>query len=148
MKDCSEKADCAGRREFLVKAAFMAGGLVLTLSGANSVLGSAPRFKDLTIEIDGASPLSKVGGSLVVDSTVGKIIILRTGHDSFVAFSAVCTHKGGIVKYDASQKVFLCPKHGSTFDTATGDVTNGPAKTPLPKYPAKGSASSVTVGIK
>jgi hypothetical protein len=39
--DCEKIADCSGRREFLVKSAFIAGGLVLTLSGAASVLKRA-----------------------------------------------------------------------------------------------------------
>lgn len=147
MKDCKETIECAGRREFLVKAAFMAGGLVLTLSGANSVRGAEMRFADLTISIDDANPLNKVGGSVVVDSTAGKIIILRTGESSFVAFSAVCTHKRGIVAYDADKKAFVCPKHGSRFNPVSGEATSGPADTPLPSYSAKGTPASVTVTV-
>ena len=77
MKDCNKKIDCSGRREFLVKAAFLAGGVVLTLSGAASAIGTP--FEDVVVPIDEKSPLNKVGGSITVDSTVGKIVILRTG---------------------------------------------------------------------
>ena len=145
MKDCNEIADCSGRREFLVKAAFMAGGLALTLSGAGSAFGSA--FEDVVVPIDDKSPLNKVGGSAVVDAAAGKVVILRTGEATFVAFSAKCTHKGGIVSYDAAKKQFVCPKHGSSFDAADGKPAGGPAEDPLPSYKAKGSATSVTVVV-
>lgn len=145
MKDCNEIADCPGRREFLVKAAFMAGGLALTLSGAGSVFGRA--FEDVVVPIDDKSPLNKVGGSAVVDSAAGKIVVLRTGESAFVAYAAKCTHKGGTVSYDAAKKQFVCPKHGSSFDPANGDPKEGPAEDPLKSYKATGSAASVTVVV-
>lgn len=143
MKDCNEIADCSSRREFLVKAAFMAGGLALTLSG--SAFGTA--FEDVVIPIDDQSPLNKIGGSAVVDSAAGKIIILRTGDAAFVAFSAKCTHKGGIVSYDAAKKQFLCPKHSSSFDPTNGNPTGGPAEDPLKSFKTNGTKTSVTVVV-
>lgn len=145
MKGCNETHDCDGRREFLVKAAFLAGGLALTLSGAGSAFGKA--FAEIVVNIDAASPLNKIGGSVVVDSAAGKIIIVRTGEMTFTAYSAKCTHRGGIVKYDDARKRFVCPKHGSEFDALSGAVAEGPAKTGIKAYPAKGSAASVTVDI-
>ena len=145
MKDCNEIVDCSGRREFLVKAAMLAGGLVLTLSAP--LLGSAAAFEDVVVPIDDKSPLNKVGGSQVVASTVGKVIIVRTGDASFVAFSARCTHKGTTIGYDAASKHFVCPNHGSEWDGSTGKVVQGPADNPLPSYPAKGTAASVTVTV-
>jgi len=145
LKDCKEIVECSGRREFLVKAAFMAGGLALTLSGAGSVLGST--IEDVVVPVDEKSPLSKVGGSAIVDSAAGKIIIVRTGETTYSAFSAKCTHKGGTVSYDAGKKQFSCPKHGSTFDGTNGKPTGGPAETALASYGAKGSAESVTVTV-
>lgn len=142
MKDCNEIVDCVGRREFLVKSAFVAGGLVLTLSGAGSVLGRA--FEDVTFAIDEKSPLNKVGGSTTVESPAGKIVIVRTGDASFIAVSAKCTHKGGPLNYDAASKQFVCDWHGSKFG-ADGSNVSGPAKTPIPTYPATGDSKSVTV---
>ena len=147
MKDCNDVVDCSGRREFLVKTAMLAGGLVLTISGVAKASNLVSRFADVTVAIDDRSPLNKVGGSMIVDSSAGKIIILRTGDATFFAFSARCTHKGGTVEYDASMKQFLCPKHGSTFDTKDGKAINGPADEPLPQYPAKGTSTSVTVTV-
>ncbi len=123
----------------------MAGGLVLTLSGASSLMGNT--HEDVVVAIDDKSPLNKVGGSTVVASSSGKIIVVRTGETTFVAYSAKCTHKGTTVEYSAAKKQFVCPNHGSTFDAADGKRTGGPADAPLAKYDANGTATSVTVKI-
>ena len=151
MKNCNDIAACGGRRDFLIKATACAGGLILTLSGVGSAFGADSLLdgdEDITFTIDDKSPLNKVGGSQVFDTKVGKIIILRTGESTFVAFSARCTHKGGLIEYDEDAHNFLCLKHGSRFDKATGGVVNGPADDPLPAYPAKGNATSVVISIK
>ncbi len=142
---CDPKANCTNRREFLVKAGLIAGGLVLTLSAPSFAL--ATPFADVVVPIDDKSPLNTVGGSSIVDSTVGKIIIVRTSDTMFVAFSARCTHKGFTLDYDAAHKQFSCSKHGSAFDGATGSVTHGPAADNLQSYAAKGTAKSVTVTV-
>jgi len=145
VKDCKDTTDCSGRRDFLVKAAFLTGGLALTLSGASSVFGKP--FENVVIKIDAASPLNKVGGSAVVNSSQGKIIVVRTGETSFVAYSAVCTHKGTTIDYVAGENKFVCPNHGSKFSAADGSVANGPARTALASYPASAKASDVTVTV-
>jgi len=142
MKNCNEIAECGSRREFLVKSAFLAGGLVLTLSNAGSLFGKP--FEDVTVPIDAKSPLNKVGGSKTVETSVGKVIIVRTGDATFIAVSAKCTHKGGPLNYDDASKLFVCDWHNSKFGT-DGANAGGPAKTPIPTYPATGNATSVTV---
>ena len=145
MKDCDENVSCSGRREFLVRAAFLTGGIVIMLSGASTIFGKLA--ENLTITIGADSPLAKIGGSEVVDSAAGKIIVLRTGEKSFMAFSARCTHKGGTVALDAASNKFVCPKHGSKFDSSTGAVAEGPAKDALTGYNAKGDTSSVVISV-
>ena len=144
MENCNDniaKKDCGGRREFLVKASVGLGTIVLGLSGAATITkADDPPPEDLVIKLDANSPLSKTGGSQVVDTKVGKIIVLRTG-DSFIAFSAACTHKGGTVKFDEASKSYICPLHGSKFDAGTGAVLKGPAKTPLAPHAAQNSVS-------
>jgi nitrite reductase/ring-hydroxylating ferredoxin subunit len=146
MKDCNDKAACMGRREFLVKAGLVAGGVVLTVSSlGNSALGAA--FEDVTVDIGADSPLAKVGGSQIVDSTAGKIIVIHEADDKFVAFSAKCTHKGATLEYDPIGNKLNCPKHGSSFDGAEGKVLRGPAEDPLKSFPAKEAAKKVTVTV-
>ena len=51
------------------------------------------------------------------------------------AYSALCTHQGCNVGYNASRKTLNCPCHNSIFDPANGGaVLGGPAPAPLAKY--------------
>lgn len=146
MKDQIDKGSCLGRREFLVKAGMVAGSLVLTVStNAPQLLASG--FEDITIPIAMGSPLTKIGGSTYVNSSAGKLIVIRSGENSYLAYSAICTHKRGLLGYDHSKKELECPKHGSIFDSANGKVKNGPADDPLASYPASVTGDSVTVKV-
>ena len=66
-----------------------------------------------------------------------EIVVHRAGTSEVVAFTAICTHQGCIVdaKGDPSGKNFICPCHGSSFDTSTGKVTFGPASRSLAQIP-------------
>ena len=145
VKNCTDSLECGNRREFLVKSALAATGIVLSLSGTGSAFGIP--FEDITVPIDDKSRLNKICGSVVVDSTAGKLIILRTGEAAFAAFSAKCTHKGGIVEFDPASRQFVCAKHGSRFDSTDGAVKEGPAESPIASYKAAGTSTSVTVTV-
>lgn len=66
-----------------------------------------------------------------------RIAIIRevksVGTENFAAISLVCTHQTCLLKSEQGQSQLLCPCHGSKF-SSTGEVLNGPAKTPLPWY--------------
>jgi cytochrome b6-f complex iron-sulfur subunit len=51
-----------------------------------------------------------------------------------VAFSAVCTHLGCIVKWDEKKQQIFCPCHAGVFDVK-GNVVSGPPPKPLPPIP-------------
>ena len=51
-------------------------------------------------------------------------------------FSPICTHLGCGYRWDDTEKKFLCPCHGSSFDV-NGQVLGGPAPRPLDRLPAK-----------
>ena len=144
MKDCNDSGACMGRREFLVKAGFAAGSIVLTVSTLGST-GVAAVFDDVTVTVGADSPLAKVGGFQIVDSSTGKLIVIHSAEDKFVAFSAKCTHRGATVEYDAAAKQIHCPKHGSRFDASNGSVVKGPAEKSLPEFPAEASGQTVTI---
>lgn len=141
-----EEHKCIGRREFLVRSAIFAGGALLTVSALRSDVAAAT-FEDVTIIVGSDSELAKTGGSLVTESSAGKIIVINEGAGKFAAFSARCTHKGSIVEYDAAAKKLKCPKHGSEFSENSGDVVRGPAEDPLKKYDAVYERGSITVKV-
>ncbi len=146
--------DCNGRREFLVKASAIAGGVVLSLSGLNAAQAQKMdkdkkkdgdgMNEDLVLKLDSSSPLGKVGGNQTVETKSGKVIIIRTGDLAFSAFRAKCTHKGGPIKYDEKSKQLVCPWHDSHFDATTGSVLKEPAKEPLTAFT---TSSAVVVSV-
>ncbi|MDY7544194.1 MULTISPECIES: Rieske (2Fe-2S) protein [unclassified Cryobacterium] len=83
-----------------------------------------------------------VGGSIETALNGKAIFVSQPTKGNVVAFSAVCTHQGCIVKLvDTS---FDCPCHGSKFDTKTGAVLAGPAPKPLIGITVTVSGDSVT----
>src|SRR5882757_3544929 len=58
----------------------------------------------------GDSASANVGGS--------PVLVCRTGQNSAVCFSAICTHEGCTVKPDGAK--LTCPCHNSTYDAKTG----------------------------
>jgi nitrite reductase/ring-hydroxylating ferredoxin subunit len=69
-----------------------------------------------------------VGGGIVL--TDERIVVTQPRRGEFQAFSAVCTHQGQTVG-EVQGNTITCNFHGSQYDAATGDVTNGPASAGL-----------------
>lgn len=65
-----------------------------------------------------------------------RIAIYKDENNGIHAFSAVCPHMGCMVQWNAEEKSFDCPCHGSRF-TKEGDVINGPATIGLAKVSVK-----------
>ncbi|MBI3115309.1 MAG: Rieske 2Fe-2S domain-containing protein [Candidatus Kerfeldbacteria bacterium] len=57
-------------------------------------------------------------------------VAFRKEHGRVQAFSAVCPHEACDVEWNAEERTWDCPCHGSRF-TADGSVLNGPAVEPL-----------------
>lgn len=72
----------------------------------------------------------------VISSGLKRIAVYRDYDNSLKAFSAVCPHLGCIVNWNADEKSFDCPCHGSRFST-DGSVINGPAQIDLHKIHIK-----------
>jgi len=60
-------------------------------------------------------------------------ILVRTGSDSYAAYSQKCTHLSCAVYYAKEQNRLECPCHQGYFSIADGAVLQGPPQRPLPR---------------
>lgn len=72
----------------------------------------------------------KCGEGAIIKSGMKKIAVYRDEDNNLHTCSAVCPHLGAILQWNADEKSFDCPMHGSRF-TAYGEVINGPASVHL-----------------
>ncbi len=116
------------RREFLLMAAgaslYLALPSIAFAEGAKWVsLGKADLFvKDQPRQV-------------VLPDNGGTLWVTRGAKNKYTAVSAVCTHKGGILNWDAAQKRYICPLHAAAFDPEGKNVA-GTRKHPEEKLPA------------
>lgn len=78
----------------------------------------------------------KPGQGGIISSGLKKIAAYRDEENNLHTCSAVCPHLGAILQWNAEEKSFDCPAHGSRF-TTEGKVINGPAITDLKKLEVK-----------
>lgn len=69
-----------------------------------------------------------VGGGIVL--TEAKVVVTQPTEGEFKAFTAVCTHQQLTVT-SVEDGTIVCSNHGSEYDAATGEVTQGPAPSGL-----------------
>ena len=72
----------------------------------------------------------------VVRDGLGKTGVYRDPDGSLHAVSMRCTHLGCLVRFNAAERTWDCPCHGSRFDV-DGAVLEGPATRPLPRRDPK-----------
>jgi cytochrome b6-f complex iron-sulfur subunit len=138
--------DCLSRRKFLANAAGVAGLVVLTGCGDGIVSGIPPKVTGggpgggpgggggsgpISIKV-GDFPALASNGVIAVVGGGGTVAAVRTGTDTFEAFSMFCTHQGCLTEVVNNAK-FVCPCHGSEFSNR-GAVTHDPATRPLDKF--------------
>jgi cytochrome b6-f complex iron-sulfur subunit len=70
-------------------------------------------------------------GAGVVVSVGSKPAIVVNTAAGVKAYSAICTHLGCIVMWDATAANIVCPCHDGRFNVATGAVMSGPPPAPL-----------------
>ena len=97
--------------------------------------------ENLNVAVQYADHLTPGDVKSVEDIPPGEGAVVRRGFRQVAAYrdeigtlhqhSAVCTHLGCIVAWNAAEESWDCPCHGSRFDKRDGHVLNGPAITGL-----------------
>jgi glycine/D-amino acid oxidase-like deaminating enzyme/nitrite reductase/ring-hydroxylating ferredoxin subunit len=72
----------------------------------------------------------KRGQGRIVERNGAKVAAFRDATGMVTVRSAICTHMGCTVRWNAAERTWDCPCHGSRFEP-TGDVISGPAEAPL-----------------
>ncbi|HYM10197.1 MAG TPA: Rieske 2Fe-2S domain-containing protein [Bryobacterales bacterium] len=62
-----------------------------------------------------------------------RCILIRTGADSYAAYSQKCTHLSCAVYYSKAEDCLECPCHEGYFSVRDGRVLQGPPPRPLPR---------------
>jgi menaquinol-cytochrome c reductase iron-sulfur subunit len=136
------------RRTFLTRLSLGLGGLCATILGVPLVgfvvaplfrkapgtwrnVGKVDDFeigKTVSVSFQDPSPLPWAG----VTARAGAWLRRESG-DTFIAFSAHCTHLGCPVRWMPGADLFLCPCHGGVY-YQDGSVAAGPPPRPLFRY--------------
>ncbi|MFN7985316.1 MAG: FAD-dependent oxidoreductase, partial [Vicinamibacterales bacterium] len=74
----------------------------------------------------------KRGQGAVIERDGQKVAAFRNADGTVVMCSATCTHMGCTVEWNAAERTWDCPCHGSRFQPG-GEVISGPAESPLPR---------------
>ena len=119
-------------------------GLTGGVEGAAQVSDEGKKEGGTTVaEIESEGPIARVADvppGTAVEFTDADLeqpaVLVRLEDNSFVAYSAICTHRQCVVNYRDGK--LACPCHGSVFDPARGAaVEAGPADRPLPEISVK-----------
>jgi glycine/D-amino acid oxidase-like deaminating enzyme/nitrite reductase/ring-hydroxylating ferredoxin subunit len=77
-------------------------------------------------EVNNEEEIPQDSGSVIREGLLMKSCVYHDEADHFEKRSAVCPHLGGIVHWNAIEKTWDCPCHGSRFNTK-GSVIEGPS---------------------
>lgn len=135
------------RREFLD---LLLGGALATsvLAGAGTLVTylSPPQVK-----MRGAGEPMAVAEEQDVPVNTGRVVAYGSTKvmvvhqaEGYVALSAICTHAGCLVQWDAEAGRIHCPCHDGMFDLK-GNVISGPPPSPLKVYRAEVVGGKVMV---
>jgi Rieske Fe-S protein len=123
------------RREFTRSLAWISGACFVSsaaLTAAASLVPTADPPPPLRVASVDDLPL---GGCqvFVYPEGGGPCLLIRTGAESFAAFSQSCTHLGCPVHYQPEESRLSCPCHEGFFAASDGRVLGGPPPRPLPR---------------
>lgn len=126
--DCGPNSIC--RRTFLTTS-------LLGLVGCAAACSSIPLYQladtvaDTTPFVVPKSALEPEGRVVIAGKALSASVLLARQDQNYTAVEMICTHRGCAVHLQRERLV--CPCHGSEFKL-NGEVTQGPAATPLRQY--------------
>lgn len=107
----------------------------MPLDFASEALNMAAQYGDYFSRSDLTTIHSlQPGTGAILQSGWKKYAVYRDDASRVHAFSAICPHLGCILQWNADERSFDCPCHGSRF-TCYGKLENGPAITDLKEIP-------------
>lgn len=133
------------RRAFIRTTALVGGGTAaaLLLSACGGDTEPAEPTTDVAEPITLPAAEVPVGGGVVL--TKYEVVVTQPEAGNYLAFSAVCTHKGCVLTSVEDRGAF-CGCHSSYFDISTGMPVAGPAQAPLASVPVSVSGDTLTIG--
>jgi glycine/D-amino acid oxidase-like deaminating enzyme len=91
-------------------------------------------------EVDSLDDIQR-GTGAVLQRGARKLAVFRGEDGTLSVCSAVCTHLGGVVRWNSAEQSWDCPCHGSRF-APDGKVLNGPALHALKRLDVEHAAST------
>ncbi len=134
------------RRGYLRILGVLSGGLALgTTAAAAGVFRRPTQGADVQVVIVDDADSIPVGGSVrfTYPGDFHPALLLRLDEETFVAYSAVCTHLQCEVMARLEENTLYCPCHEGYFDPATGAPTAGPPERPLPSIQLERRGSAI-----
>ena len=97
------------------------------------------------VEIGNAADFGP-GTGKVVSVNDKPVIVVNSKAGGLKAFTAICTHLGCVVEWNARKNTIGCPCHDGNFNPVTGAVVSGPPPKPLAQYEVTVKDGKVLVG--
>lgn len=157
MSEMSSRIEGAPERNALSRRVFVRvamGGVGLCYAAAIGY----PVYRYLASPIEMAAAASAVTEVTLPDAQKlpkGSVLMFKFGakpallihhlDDTWVAFSAVCTHLGCTVEFEPAKERIHCACHGGEYDPHTGANVGGPPPRPLQRYNVTVSEEGVVV---
>ncbi len=80
-----------------------------------------------------------------------EVAVANLGGGRFLAVGDVCSHAEASLsegEVDVDDETIECPRHGSTFDLATGRPRTLPATLPVPAFPVKVEGDTILIEVE
>jgi cytochrome b6-f complex iron-sulfur subunit len=113
-------------------------------NGGGTINGTGNGTSNAKLTIDLSTQITAIGDFVASNGII--VIRVASGNQttSFISFSNICPHLGGIISYDKVSSGFSCATHGATFNQS-GTVTKGPASTNMTTLMVTISGNTLTV---